>query len=53
MAYLPHPRIKAFAYVLPVPFTIASMALGRTIDATNVLGVLLLFGYIQGVRLLH
>ncbi len=53
MAYLPLPRLKAFAYVLPVPFTIASLALGRTIDATNVLGVLLLFAYIQGVRLLH
>ncbi len=53
MAYLPLPRLKAFAYVLPVPFTIASLALGRTIDATNVMGVLLLFAYVQGVRLLH
>jgi len=53
MAYLPLPRLKAFAYVLPVPFTIASLALGRTIDATNVMGVLLLFAYVQGVRLLY
>ena len=53
MAYLPLPRLKAFAYVLPVPFTIASLALGRTIDATNVVGVLLLFAYIQGVRLAY
>ncbi|NPV08574.1 MAG: hypothetical protein HPY83_11525 [Anaerolineae bacterium] len=53
LAYLPQPRLKALAYVLPFPFTIATLALGRPVDATNVLGLLLLFGYIQGVRLLH
>jgi len=53
MAYLPLPRLKAFAYVLPIPFTIASLALGRPIDATNVLGIPLLFAYVQGVRLMY
>ncbi len=53
LAYIPQPRLKAFAYVLPFPFTVATLALGRPVDATNVLGVILLFAYIQGVRLLY
>lgn len=53
MAYLPSPRIKALVYTLPFPFTLASLALGRGVDASNVWGALLLFGYVQGVRLLH
>ena len=53
MAYVPQPRIKAFAYYLPFPFTVATLSLGRDIDASNVLGLVILNVYIHGVRLLH
>jgi len=52
IAYLRQPRLKAFAYVLPFPFTVATLALGRPVDATNALGLILLVVYIHGVRLL-
>jgi hypothetical protein len=53
LAYLRQPRLKTFAYYLPFPFTLASLSLGRPIDASNVLGMVLLFLYIQGVRILY
>lgn len=53
LAYLRQPRLKAFAYVLPFPFTLATLAMGRPVDATNVVAMIPLFLYIQGVRLLY
>lgn len=53
LAYLYHPKWKAFMLTLPVPFTIASLAVGRPIDATNVLGLTLLLIFTHSVRLLH
>lgn len=53
MAYLPHPRWKAFVLSLPLPFTLASLSLGRPVDATNVLGFALFLGYAHGVRILY
>ena len=53
IAYLRQPRLKAFAYYLPIPFSLALLALGRPVDTTNALGLLLLNVYIHGVRLLH
>ena len=49
VAYLPHPEHKAFVLMLPVPFTLATLALGRPLDATNVLGMGVLFGFSLGV----
>ena len=53
LAYLPQPRWKAFVLSLPIPFTVATLAVGRPVGATNVLGLLLLFLYAQGVRVLN
>ncbi len=53
LAYLPAPKWKAFIFSLPIPFTLATMALGRPVGASNVLGLVVLFLYMQGVRLLH
>ena len=49
VAYLRHPEHKAFVLMLPVPFTLATLALDRPIDATNVLAMGLLFGFTIGV----
>ncbi len=53
MAYVYHPRWKAAILALPIPFSMALMSLGQPIDATNVLGLLALIVFTQGVRILH
>ncbi len=53
MAYLRHPRWKAFVFSLPLPFSMASLAVGRPVDATNVVGLILLLAYVHGVRIFH
>ncbi|MBI4025595.1 MAG: hypothetical protein HY360_11490 [Verrucomicrobia bacterium] len=53
LAYLHHPRWKALVLTLPIPFTVATMAVGLPIDATNVCGLLLLLMFTHGVRILH
>jgi hypothetical protein len=52
-AYLRHPEHKALILMLPVPFTLATLALGRPVDATNVLGADVLFGFSLAVWALH
>ena len=53
IAYLHHPRWKAFVLTLPIPSTLAILSLNRPIDATNVLGLILLLIFTHGVRWLH
>jgi hypothetical protein len=53
MAYLHSPRWKAFMLTIPVPFSISYLALGRPIDAHQVIAMLLLLGYTHAVTLLH
>ncbi len=53
LAYVPQPRWKAFIFSLPIPFTFSTLALGRPVGASNVVGLSVLFLYAQGVRLLH
>jgi len=53
LAYLYDPRLKAFVLTLPFPFTVASLAVGRPLDATNILGLILLLMFAHMVRLLH
>ena len=53
LAYLHHPLWKGFMLLLPMPFTVAFLALGRPVDATNILGLVTLLIYTHGVRLLH
>ncbi len=53
LAYLRHPRWKAFLLTLPVPFTLATLSVGQPVGPTNVIGLVLLMGYTYGVYLLH
>lgn len=53
LAYLRDPKQKALVLVLPVPFTLATLSLGRQVHATNVMGVILLLGYTFAVWRLH
>ena len=53
VAYLHRPRWKALMINLPIPFTVMTLALGRSVDATNALGLILLLLFTHGVRLLH
>lgn len=39
--------------MLPVPFTLATLALGRPVAATNVLGLLVQFVFVLGIWALH
>jgi hypothetical protein len=53
LAYLPSPRWKALLLSLPVPFTLASLSVGRRVDGTNILALVLLLGYTYGVYYLR
>ena len=53
LAYLYHPKWKALVISLPVPFTMAALAVGQPINATNVAGVALWFVFMHGVRILY
>lgn len=52
-AYLADPRWKAFIITLPIPFSVATLAIGKQVDVTNVLGLVLLLVFTHGVRILH
>ena len=53
IAYLHHPKWKALILALPIPFTLVTLAVGRPIDATNIVGLNLLLAYTHGVRFFH
>ncbi|MDD5677236.1 MAG: hypothetical protein PHW60_04490 [Kiritimatiellae bacterium] len=53
IAYLYHPKWKALIISLPVPFTMATLAVGQPINAVNVTGAALLIMFFHGVRILH
>lgn len=53
LAYVFAPRRKAIIVALPIPFPFAVMAVGLPVDASNVLGVMLLYVFAQSVRMLH
>ncbi|MDK3159412.1 hypothetical protein QPK87_22955 [Kamptonema cortianum] len=53
MAYLASPRWKAFVYSLPIPFSIGLFIVNRPVDASNVLGLLLLLVYIHLIRVFY
>jgi hypothetical protein len=53
LAYLREPRWKAALFALPIPFTMATLSLGRPVGATNVLALPLLYLYTEAVRRLH
>ena len=53
MAGLREPRRKALVLAIPVPFTLASLAVGNRLQSTHVAALSLLFAYTFGVYLLH
>ncbi len=53
LAYMRQPRMKAFLLSLPLPFTIMALAMNRPIDATNVMGLILLLLFTHAVRIIH
>jgi hypothetical protein len=53
LSYLQHPKWKALILALPIPFTLAAMAVGSPVSTTHVAALNLLLAYTHGVRLLH
>lgn len=53
LAYMADPKMKAFILSLPIPFSIATMALGLPVDTTNLMGLTVLLLYTHAVRWLH
>ncbi|MDZ4741938.1 MAG: hypothetical protein SGI98_00790 [Verrucomicrobiota bacterium] len=53
ISYTYSPRWKAFIYALPIPFSVGLFVVNQPINATNVLGLLLLLAYIHLIRLFH
>lgn len=53
VAYLRHPRWKSFMLLLPFPFTIATLSVGKPVGAACLIGLALLIGFFQLVRLLY
>lgn len=53
VAYLHNPRHKAAAMTPPIPFTMASLALGLHINVTHIVGLLNLLLYVYSVHWLH
>ena len=53
IAYLHAPRWKALVLTLPVPFSMATMALGQPVDASHATALLLFVLYANAVRWLH
>jgi len=53
ISYVYSPEGKAIAMSFPTTFTFATLSLGNEINTTNVLGLILLFFFIQGIRIMH
>jgi hypothetical protein len=53
LAYLHDPKLKALVLSLPFPFTLATMAVGRPVGITHLMGFIPLVAYTHGVRILH
>ncbi|MFC1771686.1 hypothetical protein ACFLZV_07355 [Candidatus Margulisiibacteriota bacterium] len=50
LAYAHDPKLKAVLISIPVPFTLAALAVGAPMDLTNILGLVLLLAYAHLVR---
>lgn len=53
VAYCYQPKHKAFLLSLPIPFTIAVLAIGKGVTIENVIGLSLTLAYAHSVRWLH
>ena len=53
LSYLKDAKWKALVLALPIPFTLAALAVGAPVNTTHVAALNLLLAYAHGVRLLH
>ncbi len=53
LAYLHSPRAKSLVYMLPLPFSAALVATGHGVDATHIIGMGAVWGFLWLVWLLH
>ncbi len=53
IAYLYRHKWKVLVFSLPIPFTVAALAVGKPVGTANAVGMLLFVGFIHGVRFLH
>ena len=53
LAYSESPRFKRLFLTLPFPFTVVILSVGRPIDGSNFVSMVVLFIYTQVCRLLH
>ena len=53
LAYMHSPRLKALVFLLPIPFTCASLAVNTPISSEHAAGLILLFGFLLAVRALN
>ena len=53
MAYLHSARLKAFVFMLPIPFTCASLAVGVPVSSEHVAGLILILGFLLAIRGLY
>lgn len=53
IAYISNPRHKTVVLTLPIPFTMAALALGSRVEITHVVGLINLMLYTHSVRILH
>ena len=53
LAYIKEAKWKTYIMFFPIPFTLASLAVARPVDATNVTGLLLFMLFMHGIRIMH
>jgi hypothetical protein len=53
VAYVYEPKWKVLIYSMPVPFTFATLSLGKPVNTTHVTGLVLLLGFTYAVWFLH
>ena len=53
LAWFRNPAWKAFMLSLPLPFTCATLSIGRGVEITNVVGLIVLLLFSLGVRILY
>ena len=53
MAYSESPALKRLFLTLPFPFTVVVLSVGRPIDGSNFVSMVILFAYTQVCRILH
>lgn len=49
LSYMHSPRLKAFVFMLPIPFTTALLAVGGPLTSEHAAGLVLLFGFLLAV----